>query len=99
MTTIWIGMDQPVMKLSIARLLSVNRKIVYVGETSNERSRVIAYASHGSHLSKIIKFQLNKDWILYYRAQIKNSKEEAIETQNNILIKFNYDWNIQLNCN
>jgi len=29
-----------------------NIKIVYVGETGNERRRVIAYASHGSHLRR-----------------------------------------------
>jgi hypothetical protein len=30
----------------------------YVGETSNERSRIQCYAKHGSHLSRIIDWHL-----------------------------------------
>jgi len=74
-----------------------NIRIVYVGETVNETKRVIAYASHGSHLAKIVEWHLKQGWHLFYRAQIKNSKSEAIRTQNNLLAEFDYDWNIRLN--
>lgn len=74
-----------------------NLKIVYVGETINESKRVIAYASHGSHLADTIRWHLNRGWHLFYRAQTKNSKQEAVRMQNNLLTEFDYDWNILLN--
>ena len=37
-----------------------NLRIVYVRETNNESRRVIAYASHGSHLAKIIEWHLKQ---------------------------------------
>lgn len=70
---------------------------MYVGETKNEKTRIKAYASHGSHLSEIIDCHLNKGYVLYYRAQVKQSKKEAIKMQNSLLDKYKYDWNIQLN--
>ena len=74
-----------------------NLRIVYVGETKSESRRVIAYALHGSHLAKIIEWHLKRGWHLFYRAQTKNSKREAVRMQNNLLAEFDYDWNIQLN--
>jgi hypothetical protein len=74
-----------------------NLRIIYVGETANERKRVIAYASHGSHLAEIINWHLRQGWHLFYRAQTKNSKRSAVEMQNRLLAEFEYDWNIQLN--
>ena len=72
-------------------------QIKYVGETSNEKKRVSAYAKHGSHLSQIIQDHLAQGWHLFYRAQTTNSKEEAIRRQDSLLADFDYDWNIQLN--
>ncbi len=72
-------------------------EIGYVGETSNEKQRIVAYASHGSHLSKIIDSHLKDDRHLYYRAQAKKSKEEAVLMQNRLLSGYDYAWNIQLN--
>lgn len=72
---------------------------VYVGETVSERRRVIAYASHGSHLADIIRWHLKRGWCLFYRAQLKRSKGAAIRTQDNLLARFDYDWNIKLNGN
>ena len=72
-------------------------RIVYVGETVNERKRVIAYASHGSHLADIIRQHLRQGWYLFYRAQLKKSKQAAVRMQNNLLAEFDYDWNIVLN--
>ena len=74
-----------------------NLRVVYVGETVNESRRVTAYASHGSHLSEIVVWHLNKGWHLLYRAQAKTSKQKAVQLQNNLLAMFEYDWNIQLN--
>ena len=72
-------------------------RIVYVGETRNEKMRLIAYASYGSHLSEVINWHLNQGWNLYYRAQLKKSKETAVRAQNRLLHKFEYGWNISLN--
>jgi hypothetical protein len=71
--------------------------IVYVGETGNERQRLLAYASRGSHRAKLIDWHLREDWHLYCRAQAKNSKEEAVRMQNSLLAAYEYDWNVQLN--
>jgi len=72
-------------------------RIVYVGETSNERRRVVAYAQHGSHLSEIIHSHLRQGWCLYYRARIANTKKHAVEMENNLLREYDYDWNLRLN--
>lgn len=72
-------------------------RIVYVGETINEKNRVIAYASHGSHLADIIRWHLKQGWTLFYRAQTKASKQAATRTQDRLLAEYDYDWNIRLN--
>lgn len=72
-------------------------RIVYVGETSNEKRRVAAYACHGSHLSKIVASHLRDGWCLYYRACALKSKRAAVIMQNNLLARWKYDWNIMLN--
>jgi hypothetical protein len=72
-------------------------KIHYVGETNNERSRIACYARHGSHLSMIIDSHLRQGWCLYYRARCCVSKEAAKEMQDNLLRRFQYDWNVVLN--
>jgi len=84
-------------ELSIAGPRGGNRHVVYIGETSNEKKRVVAYASHGSHLSEIIHSHLKDGWHLWYRARSSTSKVEAVEIQNNLLARKDYDWNIQLN--
>ncbi len=84
-------------ELAIAGPRGGNLRIVYVGETSNEKKRVIAYASHGSHLAKIIRWHLKEGWHLYYHAQAKDSKEDAATMQNNLLSRCKYDWNDKLN--
>lgn len=89
--------DPACYELAIGGPRGGNIKIVYVGETINERKRVLAYASHGSHLANIINEHLRQGWHLFYRAQTKKSKQEAIRMQNNFLAKFDYDWNIMLN--
>lgn len=75
-----------------------NLEIVYVGETVNEKRRVAGYASHGSHLARIIASHLRDGWHLFYRAQAKGSKEKAVRMQNYLLGKYDYDWNVQLNA-
>jgi hypothetical protein len=84
-------------ELGIAGPRGGDLRIVYCGETINEKRRIIAHASHGSHLSKIIKYHLKIGWNLFYRAQTKNLKRDAIRTQNALLAQFKYDWNIRLN--
>ena len=84
-------------ELALAGPRGGNLRIVYVGETINECKRVIAYASHGSHLADIIRRHLNKGWHLFYRAQQRPSKQAAVLMQNNLLAEFDYDWNIVLN--
>lgn len=69
----------------------------YVGETCNERARVSCYARSGSHLSEIIDWHLRQEWCLYYRAFAVESKAEAKRMQDELLRKFQYDWNKMLN--
>jgi hypothetical protein len=85
-------------ELGIAGPRGGNLKIVYVGETSNEKRRVATYASSGSHLAEIIEKHLKDGWHLFYRAQIKASKKDAVRMQNGLLEKFDYDWNLLLNA-
>lgn len=74
-----------------------NIQPVYVGETSNEKRRITAYARHGSHLSGIIDSHLRRGFNLYYRAQALSSKAVAKRMQDNLLNGYTYDWNIQSN--
>jgi len=84
-------------ELSIAGPRGEGHQIVYVGETGNENRRVVAYASNGSHLAQIIDWHLKRGWHLFYRAQLKRSKREAVRMQCSLLARFDNDWNIQLN--
>ena len=84
-------------ELAIAGPRGGNLQIVYVGETSNEKKRVAAYAQHGSHLSEIIHWRLSRGWHLHYRARAARSKEEAVWMQDNFLARWDYDWNEKLN--
>lgn len=70
--------------------------IVYVGETANERARIAAYARDGSHLAGIIRGHLRKGFSLYYRAQKKASKQAAKRMQDDLLRRYDYDWNLML---
>ena len=84
-------------QLAIAGPRGGDLRIVYVGETKNEATRVIAYATHGSHLSVIIESHPRKGWILWYRATATRTKAEAVAMQNRLLDRFDYDWNALLN--
>jgi hypothetical protein len=84
-------------ELAIAGSREGALRIVYVGETSNEKRRVIAYAARGAHLSEIINWHIRDGWCLFYRAQAMTSKEGVAQMQNNLLARWQYDWNIQLN--
>jgi hypothetical protein len=84
-------------ELAIAGPRGGDLRIVYVGETSNEKRRVVAYASHGSHLSRIINWHLREGWHLFYRAQAVRSKKVAVQMQDNLLARWKYDWNNRLN--
>lgn len=84
-------------ELSIAGSRGGNRQIVYVGETINEKKRISAYASNGSHISHYIDYYLKNGQHLYYRAQSKVSKQAAVATQNNLLARFDYSWNTKRN--
>ena len=69
----------------------------YVGETSNERQRMIVYARDGSHLSATIDWHLREGWGLYYRSRAYPTKLLAKQAQDNLLARFEYDWNTLLN--
>lgn len=69
----------------------------YVGETQCECERINAYARHGSHLRCIIEIHLDLGRSLYYRATACGSKNEAKRRQDELLRRFDYDWNIVLN--
>ena len=84
-------------ELAIAGPRGGGLRAVYVGETSNERRRVAAYARGASHLAAIVSDHLRRGWTLFYRARALHSKAVAVEMQNSMLASFEYDWNIQLN--
>lgn len=72
-------------------------KTVYVGETINERSRILCYAKNGSHLSSLIDEALERGWYLYYHAILCQTKETAVALQNRLLYRYYYEWNKKLN--
>lgn len=72
-------------------------KRMYVGETNNEKSRIYKYAHDGSHISHFIEEVLENGYALFYRSQKKKTKADAKKMQDNLLKKFNYPWNTQLN--
>jgi len=81
-------------ELAIAGPRSGSPRIVYVGETENERARLSCYARHGSHLSQIIDWHLREGWLLYCRAYAVSSKEAARRMQDVRLSRFFYPWNV-----
>ena len=84
-------------ELAIGGARGGNRQIVYVGETLNERKRIVAYARDGSHLSEIIHDHLVRGWCLFYRARAASSKQDAVRMQDSLLLRWDYDWNLKLN--
>jgi hypothetical protein len=69
----------------------------YVGETSNEKKRMSRYGSDGSHLAELIHWHLKKGWHIYYHAIACPTKKAAKKMQDNLLKKYEYDWNDMLN--
>jgi hypothetical protein len=65
----------------------------YVGETINEKRRMSRYGSDGSHLAKLIHRHLREGWHIYYHARACESKADAKRMQDNLLAKWEYDWN------
>jgi GIY-YIG domain-containing protein len=65
----------------------------YVGETSNERSRISQYAQGGSHISREIDSYLRRGYNLYYRGMALSSKKAAKGMQDDLLDQYDYDWN------
>jgi len=80
-------------QLVIAGTRKGNARIVYVGETQNERCRITAHARRSSHLSEIIDWHLAEGWHLYYRSQALLTKQMAFEMQNRLLSKHYFPWN------
>jgi hypothetical protein len=72
-------------------------EIMYVGETSNEKKRITAYAVDGSHLADLIEDYLDSGYSLYYRAQAKANKKEAKNMQDSLLLSYEYEWNVHNN--
>jgi excinuclease UvrABC nuclease subunit len=84
-------------ELAIAGSRGGKQKTVYVGETKNEKRRISTYAKNGSHLSEFINAHLDNGWHLYYHAILTQTKESAVQLQNNLLATYNYEWNKKLN--
>ena len=51
------------------------------------------YGCDGSHLSKMINYHLKQGWHIYYHACACPSKEAAKKMQDNLLGRWEYDWN------
>jgi hypothetical protein len=71
------------------------RIIKYVGETINEKQRIIQYAACRSHIEHHIKDAIEAGATLWYRGHKKATKAEAIKLQNKLLAMYKYDWNTQ----
>ena len=84
-------------ELAIAGPRGGGLRIMYIGETDNERRRLSVYARTGSHLSRVITAHLEAGFCLYYRAQAMPTKNAAFQMQNRMLRRFEYRWNKQLN--
>lgn len=84
-------------ELAIAGPRGGDLHIVYVGETTNEKRRVAAYARSGSHLADLIATHLRDGWSLYYRAQAMSRKAAAKRMQDSLLLHHEYDWNTLMN--
>jgi hypothetical protein len=65
----------------------------YVGETINEKKRMTRYGSDGSHLSGNINWHLKQGWHIFYHAHACPTKEAAKKMQDNLLARWEYDWN------
>ena len=57
-----------------------------------------AYGRDGSHLSEMIRYHLRQGWHIYYHACACATKEAAKKMQDNLLNKWEYDWNHLGNC-
>ena len=68
----------------------------YVGETNNERRRMGDYGHRGSHLKRFIDWHIRQGWCIYYRATACPTKELARQMQDNLLRRYEYDWNRRL---
>lgn len=84
-------------ELGIRQFLIEEILSVYVGETSNERKRISAYAVDGSHLRKLINRHLKAGHALYFRSQAKRTKSEAKRMQDSLLSNYKYEWNNHFN--
>lgn len=80
-------------ELALAGPRGGSPQIVYVGETGNERARIMCYARNGSHLSEVIDWHLARGWSLYYRAHAALTKEAARRMQDARLARYFYPWN------
>jgi hypothetical protein len=80
-------------ELAIAGPRGGDLTIVYVGETGEERRRLSAYGRDGSHLAEIIRWHLREGWHLYFRAVSMHSKDAARALQDQLLARFEYEWN------
>jgi len=84
-------------ELGIKTARGRNIAIMYVGETANLKDRISKYAQNGSHLADLIHDELCLGKSLHYRFQRKDSKDDAIIMQNNLLARYDYPWNYQRN--
>ncbi|KAL7134914.1 hypothetical protein ABFS83_11G057400 [Erythranthe nasuta] len=71
---------------------------VYVGQTENIRNRLQDYGRNGAHLESNNRFLvsdvLSRDFSIVYRWAPMKSKEEAEETEKEMLIEYyDYAWN------
>jgi hypothetical protein len=69
----------------------------YIGHTKNERRRMSCYGRDGSHLSDIIRKNLQAGWHLYYRSWAFDTKADAAAMEVRMLSRWKFDWNVVLN--
>ena len=89
-----VGAEGPATyELSLRRPLGGDRTIVYVGETANERARIIEYVQGSTVLEPRIADALQSGRALYQRATVQPTGEAARTFRDSLLVKYGYPWN------
>ena len=79
-------------------------RVVYVGSTCPRegsspklKNRIIGYCTNGNHKTTLINDALQKGYKLEVRYKLAENVGEARDMENELLVMYNYAWNIRLN--
>jgi hypothetical protein len=80
-------------ELGLRRSTGGDMTIVYVGETENERTRIVDYVRGTTPLESLIADALQKGFALHYRATAHPTVTAAQAFRDALLMKYGYSWN------